>query len=201
MADNNTLVNDIYGDSTDTDLIEVTEDKTAKVTNMEEATRYAYGLSETRNQVAEYDAIAKSEIDKWQEKIDQVKSWLEDVTKPLKEKEEYMAAQLQFFHTQQYHNAKEEKDKKKLVSIKLPYGVTLKSRAGTTAYEVTDETLYRSYAAENKLLKPVKEPDVDWASLKKNIIVNSEGKALNKETGEFLDFIKVLPQERKFEVK
>lgn len=203
MADDKTLVQDIYGEDFDDEIDEVEEgedDGVLKVKTIEDAARYAYGLSETRKSIAELEEIAEKEIAKWQEKIDKVKEWLEEVTAPLKRKEEYLANQLKMFHITQFNSAKNEKEQKKLTSIKLPYGVTLQSRAQQPKFEIVDEQSYKEYAKENNLLK-VKEPEVDWATLKKNIIINSDGRALNKETGEFLDFIKVVPQERKFEVK
>lgn len=203
MANNTELVKDIYSSQEeviDIEEIENGDEGTAKVTTLDDATRYAYGLSETRKSIGELQEIAQKEIDKWQGKIAEVQDWLESVTAPLKSKEEYLATQLQIFHTTQFFAAKSEKEQKKLNSIKLPYGVTLKSRAQADKLEVADDVTYKEYAKNNDLLK-VKEPEVDWAAMKKNIIVNSDGRALNKETGEFMDFIKVVPQERKFEVK
>lgn len=191
---------EIYGENVET--IEVDDfDSGLKVQSIDDATRYAYGLAETRKEIKEYEEIAQRELAKWQEKIEQVQSWLEDVTTPLKNKEEYLANQLQAFHIMQYQSAPNEKAKKQVTSIKLPYGVTLKSRAQQPKFDVVDNDAYKQYAEENDYLKPPKEPEVDWAKLKKNIIINDDGRILNKETGEFLDFIKAVPQERKFEVK
>lgn len=202
MTDNKALVQDIYGEDFDDEIIKVEEaedDGVLKVKTIEDAARYAYGLSETRKSIAELEAIAEKEIAKWQEKIDKVKAWLDEVTTPLKRKEEYLANQLKMFHITQYNSAKNEKEQKKLTTIKLPYGVKLQSRAQQPKFEIVNEQSYKEYAKENNLLK-IKE-EVDWATLKKNIIISNDGRALNKETGEFLDFIKVVPQERKFEVK
>lgn len=202
MADDKALVQDIYGEDFDDEIIKVEEaedDGVLKVKTIEDAARYAYGLSETRKSIAELEAIAEKEIAKWQEKIDKVKEWLEEMTTPLKRKEEYLANQLKMFHIIQYNSAKNEKEQKKLTTIKLPYGVKLQSRAQQPKFEVVNEQSYKEYAKENNLLK-IKE-EVDWATLKKNIVISDDGRALNKETGEFLDFIKVVPQERKFEVK
>lgn len=202
MADDKALVQDIYGEDFDDEIIKVEEaedDGVLKVKTIEDAARYAYGLSETRKSIAELEEIAEKEIAKWQEKIDKVKEWLEEVTTPLKRKEEYLANQLKMFHITKYNSAKNEKEQKKLTTIKLPYGVKLQSRAQQPKFEVVNEQTYKEYAKENNLLK-IKE-EVDWATLKKNIIISNDGRALNKETGEFLDFIKVVPQERKFEVK
>lgn len=197
MGNNQELLNSIYDGQED--VIEVEEETEGqKVTTIEEAARYAYALSQTRESIRELEEIAQKEIEKWQNKISQVQNWLEDATKSLKNKEEYLSTQLRIFHITQYNSAKNEKEKKKLNSIKLPYDITLKSRAQADKYVVSDETAYKDYARENDLIK-IKE-EVDWANLKKKIVVNSEGKAINKETGEFLDFIKVVPQERKFEV-
>lgn len=199
MADNKEVMANIYGEE-EIEEFETEVEGGNKVQSIEDATRFAYGLTQTREEVEKYESIATTEIDKWQGKIAQVQEWLATVTDPLKSKEEYLASQLLFFHTTQYNSAANEKEQKKLNSIKLPYGITLKSRALADKLEVGNDKEYLQYAEENKLLKTV-EPTVDWAAMKKNIIVNSEGKALNKETGEFMDFIKVVPQERKFEVK
>ncbi|KZR57926.1 host-nuclease inhibitor Gam family protein [Pseudobacillus badius] len=201
MPDNHELASDIYGSVTNEEFIEINNEESGlKITSIEDATRYAYGLSETRESIKKYEEIAQAEISKWQSKINQVSGWLEEVTSPLKKKAEYLASQLQLYHITEFNNAENEKEQKKLNTIKLPYGVTLTSRAQPAKFNIVDEGAYKAYATENDLLK-TKEPEVDWSSMKKNIVVNSEGKALNKETGEFLPFIKAIPQERKFEVK
>lgn len=204
MPSKEELVNGIYSsheDVIDIEEIENEDQSTLKVTNLDDATRYAYGLSETRKSIAEYEEIGKNEIEKWQRKITEVQEWLDSATAPLKSKEVYLSSQLQAYHFNQFNTAKSEKEQKKLTSIKLPYGITLKSRAQAVKYEVGDETSYKTYATENDLMKAPKEPEVDWATMKKNLVTNDDGRVLNKQTGEFLDFIKVVPQERKFEVQ
>lgn len=191
------LVKEIYEDD---DNIEVNlEDNSLKVQTIEEATRYAYGLSKTREEIAKLEEIAQAEIEKWQKRIDQVNEWLESVTKPLKQKEEYLANQLRMFHIVQYNNAKTDKERNKLKSIKLPYDITLKSREQQPEYKIVDEEAYKTYAQDHDLLKPPKEPEVNWSEFKKKIKVNND-QAIDKETGEVLNFIKVIPKGRKFEV-
>ncbi|MCP8973200.1 host-nuclease inhibitor Gam family protein [Bacillus licheniformis] len=173
----------------------------SKVSNLDEAARYAYGLAETRKSISELQAVADKEIAKWQEKIADVRDWLENELQPLKAKEDYLASQLQMFHINQFRSAKNDSERKRLTSIKLPYGVTLKSRAQADKFEVVNEHTYKKFAKENGLLKAPKEPEINWSDFKKKLVVSEEGQVLNKETGECLDFIKVVPQERKFEVK
>jgi len=199
MADNKGLNEEIYAGSDLEEEIEIDNEGGAKIQSMEDATRFAYGLHSTREEIAKLEDIAAKEIEKWQAKIDQVTAWRDSVVAPLKNKEGYLADTLKFYHVNQYNAATTDKEKKKFNSIKLPYDVTLKSRAQADKLEVADEVAYLKYAEENKLIKKV-EPAVDWATMKKSIVVNSEGKALSKESGEFLDFISVVPQERKFEV-
>ncbi|MCZ4246937.1 host-nuclease inhibitor Gam family protein [Bacillus amyloliquefaciens] len=197
------LSKEIYNSQDVVDFDELFEgDNTnVKVSNLDEAARYAYGLAETRKSIKELQEVAEKEIENWRSKITEVEEWLRDVLTPLKAKEEHLATHLQLYHINQYNIAKTEKEQKKLTSIKLPYGVTLKSRAQADKFEVADVPTYRTYAKENNLLKPAVEPDVNWAELKKNLAVTDDGRVLDKSTGEFLDFIKVIPQERKFEVK
>lgn len=199
MADNKEFTEDIYKGLELEEEIEVDRGSGPKIQTLEDATRYAYGLHATREEIAKLESVANAEIEKWQAKIDQVTAWRDSVTTPLKDKADYLANELKFYHVNQYNAATTEKEKKKLNSIKLPYDVTLKSRAQTDKLEVSDEVAYLKYAEENKLVKESK-PNVDWATMKKSIVVNSDGKALSKETGEFLEFISVIPQERKFEV-
>ncbi|MEC2266523.1 host-nuclease inhibitor Gam family protein [Bacillus subtilis] len=203
MSNSKELVKEIYGSPDVVDIDELIEgdNNNVKVSTLDEAARYAYGLAETRKSIKEFQEVAEKEIDKWRSKIAEVEEWLEAVLTPLKAKEEHLATHLQLYHINQYNSAKTEKEQKKLTSIKLPYGVTLKSRAQADKFEVADVPTYKAYAKENDLLKPIVEPDVNWAELKKNLVVTDDGRVLDKSTGEFLDFIKAVPQERKFEVK
>lgn len=192
------LVSDIYGEESEEVVV---EQSPKKIETLEDATRYAYGLSETRKEIDKLKEIAQVEIDKWQGKINQVQEWLEGVVSPLEEKETYLSHLLLAYHTDQYNNAPNEKTRKKLNSIKLPYDITLKSRVQQPKLEVVDEVTYTTYAETNNLMKEPKEPEVNWAALKKQLDVTDEGHVINKETGEVLTFIKATPQERKFEVK
>lgn len=203
MSANNTSVHDIY--SEEEELIEVEKvmdgaEGVLKISSIDDAARFAYGLSETRKSITELEEVAQKEIEKWQSKIEEVNAWLAEVVNPLKGKEEYLATQLQLFHINQFNSATDDKARKKLTSIKLPYSVTLKSRSQADQLKVSDEEAYLAFAKENNLIKDV-APVVDWAAMKKNIVVKEEGTAIHKGTGELLPFIKVVPQDRKFEVK
>lgn len=196
MAENAKVLEEIYGEGQEESL-EVASGP--KVQTLEDATNFAYGLDKTREEIKSLREIAEKEKAKWQEKIDQVDSWLVDVTAPLLSKEEYLSAELLAYHQREY-NAADDKSKKKLTSIKLPYGITLKSRAQQDKLEVADEKAYLAYAKANKLVK-VAEPTVKWKEMKADLVINDDGRVLAKSTGEFLDFIKVVPQDRTFEVK
>jgi hypothetical protein len=196
------ITKEIYGDSADevTVTTEEIENPSLRVRTLEDATRYASSLHHTREEIERINAIADAEVAKWQEKIDKVNKWRDEVVAPLQQKEEYLKSQLTMYHINQFLAARNDKERKKVSSIKLPYGITLKSREQQPKLEVTDETAYKAYAQENDFIK-VKEPEVNWSEMKKKLIVNDNGEVVNSETGEVLDFIKVVPQERKFEVK
>lgn len=193
MSNSKELAKEIYNSPEVVDIDELIEgdNNNVKVSTLDEATRYAYGLAETRKSIKEFQEVAEKEIDKWRSKIAEVEEWLEAVLTPLKAKEEHLATHLQLYHINQYNTAKTEKEQKKLTSIKLPYGVTLKSRAQADKFEVADVQTYKAYAKENNLLKPVVEPDVNWAELKKNLVVNDDGRVLDKSTGEFWTLLRL----------
>lgn len=122
MSDHEKLIKSIYSSQKevlDSNEIEEEVKEISKVNTLDEATRFTYGLLETRKSIKELREIAWKEIDKWKEKIAEVQEWLKLVLTPQKAKEEFL----------------------------------------------------------------------------------NDGRTLNKETGEFLDFLKVVPQERKFEVE
>ena len=142
----------------------------------------------------------EKECERWKKKIDEVNAWKDSVIKNLENKKSFLEGQLLLYHMVTYKNA-DEKQRKKLGSIKLPYGVTLQSRKPATRYDVTDEHAYKAYADMEGYMKPPKDPEVDWMSLKKDLQVTEDGKVINKQTGEVLDFIQPKEEERKFEIK
>lgn len=169
-----------------------------KIETLEDAARYAYGLSETRKEIEQIEAIAAKEIEVWQKKIDQVNEWKEQSLKPLKDKEQYLSTLLTVFHMKQFNEAPNEKAQAKLKSIKLPYGVTLSSREQQPKLEVTDESALLEYAKSNGLVEVTEK--AKWGDIKKQLNINSDGRVFDAN-GEEVPFIKVVPQERKFEVK
>lgn len=172
--------------------------KPRTIETLEDAARYAYGLSETRKEIEKIEAIAAKEIARWQEKIGEVEAWRDEVLKPLREKVEYFSTLLTQFHMKEFYNAPNEKAQAKLKSIKLPYGVTLASREQQTKLEVTDETALLNYAKESGQVEVVEKPK--WAEIKKQLKINDDGRVFDAN-GEEVAFVKAIPQERKFEVK
>lgn len=170
-----------------------------KISSKEEAVRYAYGLSQTRKEIEELTAIAEAEKEKWLKKIEEVEEWYKSVIEPLKRKENYLETMLSLWHQEQYYNAS-EKQKKNLMSIKLPYGITLKSRAQQPVFEITDEEAYRKYAEEHGLLKDPTPPEPKWNEAKKRLVVKEDGTIIDSETGEVITWVRAVPQDRKFEV-
>ncbi|MGG1263876.1 hypothetical protein [Brevibacillus laterosporus] len=176
-----------------------TVNKPKTIDTLEDAARYAYGLSETRKNIAQIEAIADSEIAIWQDKIDQVIEWRNQSIKPLQEKVDYISTLLTQFHIKTYSQAPNEKARGKVTSIKLPYDITLSSRAQQTKIEVIDNDALLSYAKENNLVD-IPEPKAKWNEIKKKLLINNDGRVYDPN-GEEVAFVKVTPQERKFEVK
>jgi len=172
--------------------------KPRTIETLEDAARYAYGLSETRKEIEKIEAIAAKEIARWQEKVSEVEAWRDEVLKPLRDKVEYFSALLTQFHMKEFYNAPNEKAQAKLKSIKLPYGVTLASREQQPKLEVTDESALLNYAKESGQVEVVEKPK--WAEIKKQLKINDDGRLFDAN-GEEVAFVKVVPQERKFEVK
>lgn len=186
------------GETQDT-VVEFTTEEEAprRIETLEDAARYAYGLAETRKEIEKIQDVAAKEIAKWQEKIQQVEEWQAEVLKPLLEKVEYFSNLLMDYHMREYYNAPNDKARAKLKSIKLPYGVTLASREMQPKLEISDEAALLNYARENGFVEVVEK--AKWAEIKKQLTTN--GDKVVDSNGEQLEFIKVVPQERKFEVK
>lgn len=196
---NHSIDYNIPYDSVEDEEFEVEETPTKKITSLEDASRYAYGLAKTREEMEKIKEVAEKEIAKWQERIDQVKAWQEEVLKPLQQKAEYFETLLMAYHMEEYEKA-DEKAKSKIKSIKLPYGVTLKSRELPDEYQILDEEKFLEFAKSNDLLNDPKPPAPKWGEIKKQLEVTDKG-VVFKGTGEIIDFIKIIPQGRKFEVK
>jgi hypothetical protein len=198
MSINNTPVTD---DDLLTEEVEqaIASGQTKKIETMEDAIRYAYGLSETRKEIEEMNRLAAVEISKWQEKINAVTTWRDSIITPLMDKADYMSGLLLGFHLTEYYNAPNEKAQKKLNSIKLPYDVTLKSSQPQVGFEVKDEAAYKSFMEANGYVEP-QEPKLKWGEFKKTLQHDESGNVVT-EGGEVVDFLKVVQQDRKFEVK
>lgn len=175
------------------------QEQQKKIETMEDAVRYAYGLSETRKEIEEINRLAEMEIEKWQAKIREVEEWRDSVIKPLQAKADYMSSLLMAFHMEQYYSAPNEKAREKLKSIKLPYGVTLKSTQPQVNFEIKDEERYKRFMEKNGFIEH-QEPKLKWGDFKKTLTVLNNGTVITKD-GEVVDFLRVVPQERKFEVK
>jgi predicted O-linked N-acetylglucosamine transferase (SPINDLY family) len=175
------------------------QEQQKKIETMEDAVHYAYGLSETRKEIEEINRLAEMEIEKWQAKIREVEEWRDSVIKPLQAKADYMSSLLMAFHMEQYYSAPNEKAREKLKSIKLPYGVTLKSTQPQVNFEIKDEERYKQFMEKNGFIEH-QEPKLKWGDFKKTLTVLNNGTVITKD-GEVVDFLRVVPQERKFEVK
>lgn len=179
--------------------VEAPEERDKRIENLEDAARYAYGVSETRKEIEKINNVAAKEIAKWQEKIAEVEAWQSEVLKPLIEKLEYFNMLLTGFHVREFTNAPNEKARAKVKSIKLPYGVTLASREQPVKLEVTDDDALLAYAtAIGQIDVPAPKPK--WGEIKKGLTVNKSGKVVDLN-GEVLPFVGAVPQDRKFEVK
>lgn len=170
-----------------------------KIETMDDAVRYAYGLSETRKEISEINRLADAEVAKWQAKIDAVNQWRDSSVKPLQDKSAYMEGLLLSFHISEYNAAPNEKAQKKLNSIKLPYDVTLKSSQPQVGFEIKDESAYKEFMESNGFAEP-QEPKLKWGDFKKTLTVNENGVVVTAD-GEVVDFLKAVQQDRKFEVK
>lgn len=170
-----------------------------RIETFEDAVRYAYGLSETKKELEQIDDILGKEVARWQSKIDAVKEWAAQQTLPREDKIRYMEHLLKQYHEEEYFNAPNDKARKKVTSIKLPYGVTLKSVNPQTGYEIADEEAYKQYMQDNGFAE-AQEPKLKWGDFKKTVSVTDEGVPVTAD-GEVIDFLRVVQPERKFEVK
>lgn len=175
------------------------DSKPKAIETLEDAARYAYGVSETRKEIEKIKAVATAEISRWQEQIQAVEDWQEEVLNPLMDKLAYFNMLLTNYHADQFYNAENEKAQAKLKSIKLPYGITLASKEQATKIEVVDDAALLSYATENNMIDTPK-PKAKWADIKKGLQAHEDGRVFDSN-GEEVSFAKAVPQERKFEVR
>jgi hypothetical protein len=178
-------------------------DSEVVVSTLEQASRYAYGVSATREDIATIQSTADAEIARWQAKIDQVTAWRDAEVAKLNRKKEYLEGKLLAYHVAQFHSAPNEKAQAKLKSIKLPYGVTLKSKQTNVGLEVkADEEskkAYEAYMTSNGLTEP-QPPKLKWGEAKAKFKIDDQGR-VSDENGEAIDFLKVIPSQRNFVVE
>ena len=173
--------------------------KPKRINDLKEAADYAYGLSETRKEIAELLEVRDDQMAKLQAQMVAIEEWYSTVANPLQDKAEYFETLLSDFHQRQYQDADGDKAKKKVTSIKLPYGITLSSRSQQTQLEVTDPDALFSYARDaGYLTTPAPQPK--WADIKKTLQVHEDGRVFDAN-GEEVPFVQAKPQDRKFEVK
>lgn len=170
-----------------------------RIESAEEANRFAYALSETDREIRELNELAQAEIARWQAKIDSINKWHEGEVSPLLGKLSYLRQMLTNYHIEQYQSAPNDKARKKLGSIKLPYGVTLKSTQPAMNYDVVDEEAYKAYLEANGYLEKVVTEKPKWGEFKKTLKYNENGQVLS-EDGEILEFMATKQSDRKFEV-
>lgn len=129
-------------------------------------------------------------------KIDQLMQAMEVEEKKMKQDVSFFEAKLhEYFNS---IDSKSVKVTKTQAKYKLPSGsLILKSKG--PEYKRDDNKLVE-YLEEYKkdLVKVKKSPD--WAKFKK-MIMNIEGTAVNKETGEHLDFIEIKERDPEFKVE
>lgn len=171
------------------------------ISTLEEATRYAYGLSATREEIAERNQIADGEIARWQAKIDQVNEWRNAEVAELDSKVEYLKAKLIAFHIGQFNSAPNDKAQAKVKSIKLPYGITLKSTSSRLGFEIKPDedskTAYEAYMQINGFTEP-QPAKLKWADAKDQFKVKDD--RVVDSNGEVVDFLKIKQPERTFKV-
>jgi hypothetical protein len=172
-----------YDDYSDDELMSL-KDQDKKINSLEDASRYAYGVSVTKEKIEEIESIANKEIERWKAKIKEVEDWRDNQVTKLNDSKKYLEYLLTDYHKRVFESAS-EKEQKKLKSIKLPYGVTLSSKVKTDL-KVNDNDKYVSYCMSNGFFEEV-PPKLKWGQLKNTLeVVN--GNVVNCD-GEILDFI------------
>ncbi len=169
-----------------------------RINSPEEAARYAYALSATQEELNTLNETAESERARWQSKLADVDEWHSKESAPLLGKMSYLRQMLTNYHVDQYYSAPNEKAQKKLNSIRLPYGVTLKSSQPQISYDIKDEDAYKQWMADNGF---VEQPEVKlkWGDFKKTLTTTEDGRVVNAD-GEEITFLSPVKADRKFEV-
>lgn len=170
--------------------------KDLNVETLEDATKIAREVSEVGKLLRANVVAYETELAAIEEQAKAVKERYEAIINPLKEDIELYNSKLMAYHSSTIANATDS-EKSKLTSIKLPYGVTLASRAKPPALVVNDDKKYLAFAKENELVET--KETVKWAQMKKNLKINDDG--IVSYDGEIVDFITVEEQERVFDVK
>lgn len=173
--------------------------KTQAVTTLEEATAVAKEVAEISKQLNAVATAYDTELKALEVSAKAIKDRFEAMMKPLREELAIYNEKLTKYHMDTLGAATPE-EQEKLKSIKLPYGVTLASRASAPTLKVKeDEASKKLYLEKARELGLTKE-DVKWADMKKGIEIKG-GKAVLAETGEILDFLQIDEKERAYDVK
>jgi len=135
--------------------------------------------------------LAKSQIEKIQEEIDEIEHWLEKENEKIQNNIDFMKSKLKNYA----YDLKD--DNPDLKTHNLPFGA-LKFRKRRAKWNYDDDKLLEF--AESNLQEAVKiKKKVDKRKLKKKAEVVGE-KAVLEDTGEVIDGIKVVQRPEKFKV-
>ena len=142
-------------------------------------------ISALQAQIDENKALAEKEIQR-------VKEWEESENKAHVDSIGYFTALLQEYML------KEKENDPGLKSIKLPHG-TIRTKKQQPEY-IRDDAQLIKWAKKEKRTDLIKvKESLNWADLKKEII-NQDGVAVNKSTGEVIEHIEIKERPDKFEV-
>lgn len=156
------------------------------IQSMDQANYIARKLKEVRAEQSEAELTAKRYLSAYQEKV---QNWLEKVSNPLKNQEEFYLRLLEDFAAQKLEGSSKK-------SLKLIEG-TLQFRKQTDQYEYEDETLLAF--AEEELPEYIKiKPSVDKSKLKKDGTVRNGQLYINDK---LVPGVTVTAREDKFDVK
>lgn len=164
-------------------------EQSKKIESIGKAVDYAYMFTDTHK---EYDKIKFAEIVKCEQKIQELSTWLDDVTALLQQKVLYLSSKIQKLHVNCCLGASYNRVRKNFSSIKLPYRVTLKCTQSQVKIEAKGETSYKAYMKQNNY--------TENQEIKYRFIQLSE-KNPHNENKVVVDSIKAITQERKFGVK
>lgn len=169
-----------------------------EVDSLDTASKVARIISDIGKQLTAHATAYEAELAQLEGRTKEIKAKYDALMLPLQAELAEHNAKLMKYHRTTLENATDG-EQESLKSIKLPYGVTLTSRAKPANLKVTDESQYRAYAKANNFLKV--QENIEWAKLKKGLKVAEDGKVFDAESGEVISFIQVEEQERVFDVK